>query len=435
MPASNRRDFSTTIRSLLGTVINMCLRCAGTAMTRRRATDMSYPRRTVLKVSIGALAAGGSGGIAHRAIASRDSIGGDRPLLEPVHDMIVCPWTPEYPRHDHQLIFPLDEQRLLLVWSEYYDPNPSRGTRKGQAGIGDEVPCQISSMVSTDHGRTWGDRQVLQRNEWTHNVKHPNLVRLTAREILFFFVGWDSSTERNVFMRRSLDNGETWGERVVISEPGWYCNNADHALRMSTGRVVVPAHGPYAEKYIGGAPYRGDKLHAFVFYSDDGFATWHRSVDSMTAKGRGCHEPAVVELKDGRLMCLLRNTNQRLYRSDSEDGGVHWSQPEPTELPSPEAPPLVKRIPTTGDLLLLWNNVASPTNWPRTPLTAAISRDDGKTWGNFRDLENRKDVDAAYPSVTFVGDEALVAYYSRSRDWKRDSEITLRIYKIDQLYS
>ncbi len=31
-------------------------------------------------------------------------------------------------------------------------------------------------------------------------------------------------------MRRSVDNGAMWGEQVQISEPGWYCNNADRAL-------------------------------------------------------------------------------------------------------------------------------------------------------------------------------------------------------------
>lgn len=236
-------------------------------------------------------------------------------------------------------------------------------------------------------------------------------------------------------MRRSTDNGQTWGEQFQISEPGWYCNNADRALRLSTGRVLLPAHGPYAEKYVGGGPYRGGDLHAFVFYSDDGFRTWKRSANSMTAEGRGCHEPTIVELTDGRLLCLLRNTNRRQYQSISEDGGVHWSKPTPTVLTSPEAPALVKRIPTTGDLLVLWNNVASKSNWPRTPLSAAVSTDEGKSWKHVKDVDDRSDRDAAYPSVTFVGDEALVAYYSRSTAWKRDSEITLRIFKIEQFYA
>ena len=357
------------------------------------------------------------------------------PLLKPIHDAVVCPWTPQHPRHDHQLIFPLDEKRLLLVWSEYYDENADPATVMGGAGIGDEVPCQISSMISVDRGRSWGKRKIMQMNDWKHNVKHPNLVRLSDQEILFSYVGWDSPKNRNVFMRRSIDNGATWGEQIQISEPGWYCNNADRAIRLSTGRVILPAHGPYAQNYIGGAPYKGGNLHSFLFYSDDGFKTWKRSSDTMTAEGRGCHEPTIVELKDGRLYCLMRNTNQCQYYSISEDGGDHWSKPAPTSLASPESPALIRRIPTTGDLIVLWNNVPSESNWPRTPLTAALSKNEGRTWAHYRDIDNRSDFDAAYPSLTFVGDEALVAYYSRSTQWKRDSEIVLRIYKIDQFYA
>jgi sialidase-1 len=365
----------------------------------------------------------------HRCAASFDQ---GTPLLEPVHDAVVCPWSPRHPRHDHQLIFPLDKERLLLVWSEYYSTVENPQSEQGRSGIHDAVSCQISSMISTDRGRTWGDKRVIQPNVWKQNVKHSNLVRLSDREILFTYVGWDSEEQRNVFLRRSLDNGQTWSKQTQISEPGWYCNNADRAIRLSTGRVLLPAHGPFAETYVGGTRYRGGNLHSFVFYSDDGFRTWKRSSDSMTAKGRGCHEPTIVELNDGRLYCLMRNTNQCQYFSISEDGGDHWSTPAPTTLASPESPALLKRIPLTGDLLVLWNNVASSGNWPRTPLTSAISQDEGRTWTHYQDIDNRPDFDAAYPSATFVDDEVLIAYYSRSTKWKRDAEVTLKIFKQEQ---
>ena len=72
------------------------------------------------------------------------------PLLKPRFEKIVCPWTPENPRHDHQLIFPLKDGGLLLVWCEYYVNRPSlidrdRTNRKGQAG--DDMPCRISARV------------------------------------------------------------------------------------------------------------------------------------------------------------------------------------------------------------------------------------------------------------------------------------------------
>lgn len=271
-------------------------------------------------------------------------------------------------------------------------------------------------------------------------MKHPNLIRLSPDELLFTFVGWESATRRNVFLKRSDDNGESWGPIERISTPDYYCNNAGHALQLESGRVLLPAHavgggsefddmGPGIE-----AVGTSENLHSFVYYTDDGGDTWQTSEDSMTIPGRGAHEPSIVELEDGRLLCLLRNTQQRIYRSHSADGGVHWTDPVPTDLPAPESPSIVRRIPTTGDLLLLWNNVVSETNWPRTPLSAAISTDEGDTWGQFTDVDPRPDCDSAYPDVAFVGEEALVTYYSRPIDWARDTELTLRIFPIDEFY-
>ncbi len=154
----------------------------------------------------------------------------------------------------------------------------------------------------------------------------------------------------------------------------------------------------------------------------------------MTAPGRGAHEPSIVELRDGRLLCLLRTTEGCVYRSFSADGGVHWSAPEPTPLEAPDSPPILSRIPSTGDLLVVWNNIKSHSNWPRTPLTMGISRDEGETWGGFKDIDARSDADAAYASVFFQGEEVLIAYYTRKRYWARDSEVLLRVYGVDQLY-
>ena len=355
-----------------------------------------------------------------------------RPLLTPLYETIVCPWTAENPRHDHQLIFPLSGGRLLLVWSEYYVNKPScifRSSHDRAGGVKDDFPCRLSGRLSEDGGRTWSERIVIQENLWGRNVKHPNMLRLPSGEIMLTFTAWASEIERNVFMKRSEDECETWGEIVQVSEPGWYCTNNDHIVQLSTGRILLPSHGGPGFRFV-----RGNPLHAFVFYSDDGFRTWRMSEDTMTAPGRGAHEPSIVELKDGRLLCILRTTQKCIYRAYSEDGGVHWSVPQPTDLAAPDAPPLIKRIPTTGDLLLLWNNVPSDTNWPRTPLTAAVSRDEGETWTNLQDVDNRPDHDAAYAAVYFQGDEALVTYYTRNTAWARDAEVMLKVFGIGQFY-
>jgi sialidase-1 len=355
-------------------------------------------------------------------------------VLDPVYGDVVCPWTPSNPRHDHQLIFPLNDGRLMFVWSEYYATRPSDVTREPTdkaGGFGDAMPCRISAKLSTDRCRTWGPKFILQDCKWHRNVKHPNLVCLPDDEILFFFTGWESDEQRNIFMKRSKDECESWSEIIQISEPGFYCTNHGRAMQLTDGRVLLPAHG-----ILGGGPYRGgkSKLCSWVWYSDDGFKTWKKSTE-MTAAGRGAHEPTIVELKDRRLLCILRTTTGRLYRAESSDRGATWSTPEPTEFPAPDAEPLITRIPSTGDLLLVWNNVSSTSNWPRTPLTVAISKDEGRTWGEFRDIDNRPDYDAAYPFVFFQGDEAVVTYYTRrTKEWARDSEVTLKIFKIGAFY-
>jgi sialidase-1 len=359
---------------------------------------------------------------------------GSTPLLKPIFEKTVCPWTAENPRNDHQLIFPLSDDRLMLVWCEYYARRPSDLVRDPTTRAGapaDESACRISARLSADRGRNWGQRMILQENVGKQNVKHPNLLRLPSGEILFTFVRRDSPAERNIFLKRSVDECETWSEPVQISSPGWYCNANDHALILSSGRIILPTHG-----VRGGGPYRGgeSKLEAFMHFSDDSGKTWKRSADSMFTSGRGCHEPSVVELSNGRLLCLLRTTLKRVFESYSDDGGDHWSEPKPTELRAPDSPPVVRRIPTTGDLLVLWNNIETERNLPRTPLTAAISRDEGKTWRLFKDIDSRPDFDSAYPSVFFCGNEVLVLHYSHNHSWARDSEVVLRIYDIDQFY-
>jgi predicted neuraminidase len=139
-------------------------------------------------------------------------------------------------------------------------------------------------------------------------------------------------------------------------------------------------------------------------------------------------EPHVVELKDGRLMMILRTYEQCLGKSYSTDGGETWSKAELIrELKSsPNASPTnVKRIPSTGDLLLL--RTTGGEGGRRTPFVAVISKDDGATWQNEKVIAGDPNDDYGYPSLTFVDDFALVFYH------KRDGLYVARV-GVDWLY-
>ena len=73
---------------------------------------------------------------------------------------------------------------------------------------------------------------------------------------------------------------------------------------------------------------------------------------------------------------------------------------------------MVRRVPDSPDLLLIWNNHTERTN-----LTSAISRDGGQTWGNCRLIEEQEDWPVsrthAFPSLAFMNGYAHMTYYER----------------------
>ncbi len=223
-----------------------------------------------------------------------------------------------------------------------------------------------------------------------------------------------------ILFKTSGDEGRSWSTPVQINDTGTLghiCQRGDTALVLSTGRILVPVYGMF-----------GGMCASFVYYSDDGGDTWCRSEGEMAVKYRdGDHvagfdnfeEPAVAELHDGRLLCFGRTNTGRIWQSFSSDQGVTWSEPEPTKLAASYSPVSLKTIPTTGNLLCVWNQ-ASPEEilygYGRMRLSCAVSKDDGKTWTCFRNLESLDDrVRIAPPSIVEGGDIRSEAFAIHAR--------------------
>ena len=352
--------------------------------------------------------------------------------MNEIYELTVCPWTPSHPRNDHQLIFPMKDDRLMLVWCEYYADSPSLVTDIADAHhrVGDNMPCRISAKISADVGRSWSDTFTLQDNIGKMNVKHPNLLRLPSGEILFTYTVRNSVSDLRIYMKRSTDECETWSDsRQISALAGMNFTNCDHILQLNSGRILLPAHH-------GAFHGKGDHYQALCYYSDDDGNTWKPSEVPMDLPKRGAEEPSVVELQDGSLLAVMRTSLGAVYKSYSNDNGESWTPPESTDLAAPASPPLVKQIPSTGDLLLVWNHnvdLDHPHQGDRNPLTAAISKDEGKTWENIKDIENHVGYDSAYAAVTFVDNEALVTYYTGSTSTYGES-VMLKIFSIDWFY-
>lgn len=279
----------------------------------------------------------------------------------------------------------------------------------------------------------------LQDNLGANNVKQPNLVRCQNGDIVLLFTSWNmAAQERSIHYKRSTDEGETWSAVKQLTPPGGaYILDAGRIFTHSSGRIILPA---YWSPEIW-TPQ--ERYEAFAFYSDDDAMTWQTSSNRIAMPQRGAMEPTVVERKDGSLFAVLRSTVGYLFQAESKDRGATWSAATQTALTSPQAEPCLRRIPSTGDLLLIWCNtlpysITTPgskaSGRPRNPLACALSRDEGKTWSKPKDIENREGYDTAYPNVYFRGDEAIVTFYQASASGSRDTELLLRIYPVEWFY-
>lgn len=300
-------------------------------------------------------------------------------------EYFVAPVGSKNPRNSEAAIIPLKNGSLLLGWTEFYAGNGE-----------DHGPARLSGKISTDGGRTWGEKYTLVENDGGRNVMEVNFLRLLNGKIALFYCQKNTeSTDCRVMMRTSSDEGKTWRSPKQLSPSGKYTGLTNgRAIRLRSGRILL-------EAWEGG--------YSYCVISDDDGKTWRDSQHIKPAAGPS-YEPACIELKDGRVLMLMRTALGGQYKSISADGGETWSDPELTPLTGSAAPVSISRIPETGDLLAIWNN--NPGINKRNPLSSAVSKDEGETWTHIKNIEDAPDDSWAYPAVTWAGTDALLTYFN-----------------------
>lgn len=347
---------------------------------------------------------------------SRQLAGVERPL--------VLPPGPGNPRNSEGDFVRLNDGRVLFIYTHF------------TGGTGDHAAAYLAAWFSDDGGKTWTaeDAPVLE-NEAGMNVMSVSLLRLATGEVALFYLAKNSLTDCRPRMRLSADEARSWGEPVeCIAEPGYYVLNNDRAVQLSGGRIVLPValHNTPAQDRFDPAAEISCRL------SDDGGRTWRRSETAQKPEGLTLQEPGVIELKDGRLMMFCRTPHGGQYVSYSEDGGEVWSGFEPSGIVSPLSPASIERTPGTGDLLLVWNDhsgVAPELRGRRTPLSVAVSRDDGKTWGPSRAVESDPEGWYCYTAIEFVGDDVLLGHCAGDRRTGGLSTTQITRFPVAALYA
>jgi sialidase-1 len=323
-------------------------------------------------------------------------------------DGVIESWiaraSPANPRNTEADVLVRRDGSLLVAWSDFY-----QGSR-------DDAPARISSAVSRDGGLTWGPRSTLEENTGRENVMSVSFLRSRSGDVLFFFLRKNSTRDLKAYVRRSSDDGVSWSEPVTVtSDAGYHVMNNARVIQLRPGRLLAPVAST-AQVWT-----KNDDFRTSVYLSDDDGRSWRRGRTLLSAPKRGAMEPGLVELKDGRVMQIIRTQTGFIWRSFSADGGDTWTDAEPWDIEAPESPSTLAAVPG-GGWLLVWNPrvvwgdaartvVGANHGGPRTPLAAMISPDEGRTWGPRRLLESDAGATYAYTSVTFHEGRALLTYY------------------------
>jgi sialidase-1 len=351
--------------------------------------------------SFGFTRAAACGAVAFLASSVLATARGDEGVIE----SWIARAAPANPRHTEADVLVRRDGSLLVAWSDFYQ------------GARDDAPARISSAVSRDGGRTWGPRSTLEENTGRENVMSVSFLRSRSGDVLFFFLRKNSTRDLKVYMRRSSDDAASWSEPVTVTtDAGYHVMNNARVIQLRSGRLLAPVAST-AQVWT-----KNDDFRTSVWMSDDDGRTWRRSRSQLSAPKRGAMEPGLVELRDGRVMQIIRTQTGRIWRSFSADGGDTWTDAMAWDIEAPEAPSTLVATKDGGEWLLVWNpNVSwgdaartvlgANHGGPRTPLAAMVSPDEGRTWGPRRMLETDPAATYAYTSVTFHEGRALLTYY------------------------
>jgi Neuraminidase (sialidase) len=312
---------------------------------------------------------------------------------------------PENPRNSEGDFITLKDGRIMFVYSRYFGANG-----------GDHSPAYLAARFSNDGGKTWTseDLKVVER-EGTMNVMSVSLLRLKNGKIALFYLKKNSETDCIPMVRFSNDEAKTWSDPVpcITDKKGYFVLNNNRVIQLKNGRILMAVNlYNIAEGSI------LNKGSLWSYYSDDNGLTWKSGIEVPNPDKFLTQEPGIVELKNKDILMIIRSNPGVQCISYSKDKGVTWSSVKPSNIKSPVSPASIERIPSTGDLLLVWNNNGGDDpaiKGRRTPLTVAISKDEGKTWQKAKNVEDDPDGWYCYIAIHFVGKDVLLGHCAGNR--------------------
>jgi predicted neuraminidase len=267
------------------------------------------------------------------------------------------------------------------------------GTREKAADVGSWI---VKKKIDAD---TWSEPALFHKvpgksTGTTHFFVPPERSEIWAFYNLMQgkgrFAGWSTcNTIRHIY-RKNFG----WSTDHIRYMIGW--NTRGKVLVLDNGDYLFPMHDELFYAY-----------RATFLISHDRGKSWRKGGWIKTPKG--CLEPSVIQLRDGRLLCFLRCKEREIYQAWSADRGHHWTAPAATGIPNPDS--MVELLLLPDDTIVLAYNHSTKG---RCPLNLRYSKDHARTWSEPVTIADNGS-EFSYPCMIYGSDRNIHLVYTNNR--------------------
>ncbi|WP_347303359.1 sialidase family protein [Croceibacterium sp. TMG7-5b_MA50] len=284
--------------------------------------------------------------------------------------------------------------RIWLAWTG------GAGARPG------EVPGDYHTFVySDDGGRTWS-REFYQVPVLpvTDRVGDPRLWTAPDGKLwVFFFQSGNGQATDNQMGAWLTIIPDPQAAVPTLQQAGWFADGIPQRPFLYNGEWLLPIDYPFMN------PRRPERAGQHVYRID-----WNnRRFQWVTTLPRNIPEdftePALVQLRDGRVLAHQRMARGLYQRFTTTPGAWQWTAGQPfAGFPTVSTRSALLRSPS-GRLAMVTNKSSTQ----RENMTVAFSADEGATWPYQHTFDTQAGI--SYPDMVFTADGDLLVVYDFGR--------------------
>lgn len=261
---------------------------------------------------------------------------------------------------------------------------------------------------SSNNGKTWGAIETVMNFPLGQSASDPSLiVDNSTKEIFLFYNFMNLVTEKDIYylhVMKSSDNGKTWSKpediTSQIAKPEW---QKDFKF-ITSGRGIQTSKGTLLHCMVN----LDNGMH--IFGSKDHGKTWFL-IDTPIEPA---DESKIIELADGSWMVNARANDKKgvRYVHTSSDEGKTWTTKAAHQLPDPACNASIIRYTSIKEGYkknrLLFSNANAVKG--RTNLTVRVSYDEGKTWSKGKTVYEGP---SAYSSLSVLKNGDIGVFFEK----------------------